>query len=79
MNLVGVVCAIVSLASWLSAAVLFFASGLDDRMQAFFDLAKGAEWKPDDLQRRVLPFWLCCALGVVALIVGYGFGGWPTG
>ena len=75
-NAVGVAAAIVFLIAWLGA-VGWWIARLGPRMREFNEAGMGV-WKDADLRGRFLPFLGFCALGVVAGLVGFAFGGWPT-
>jgi hypothetical protein len=77
MNSIGVAAVVIFLVGWLGAAVSFFAFDLLRVMKAHADQPFGV-WSDAKARPRFLAFVAFCALGPLAALVGFMFGGWPT-
>jgi hypothetical protein len=75
MNAIGVAAVAIFLIGWLGAAVSFFAFDLLKVMRAQ-DQPFGV-WSDAKARGRFLIFVGFCALGPLAAVIGFLFGGWP--
>lgn len=76
MNAIGVAAVVIFAIGWLGAAVSFFAFDLLKVMRAQ-DRPFGV-WSDAEARGRFLIFVGFCALGPLAAVIGFLFGGWPT-
>lgn len=76
LGIVGKGAAILFILAWICASVS--ASALLPHNQRLRELGMGV-WRDAELRHKFLRFVGFCALGVLAGVIGFTFGGWPTG
>lgn len=77
LNEIGIAALTLFVAGWLGAAVSFFAFNLPRVMKEHSSKPLGV-WSDAKGRGRFLIFLSFCALGPLAALIGFIFGGWPT-
>jgi hypothetical protein len=74
MNAIGAAAVVIVIVGWLGAAVSFFAFDLPRVMKTHSDQPFGV-WSDAKARPRFLTFVAFCALGPLAALLGFMFGG----